>query len=147
MGAKITQADLKAALEAASRAEEVRMNRGRLRRVLNRQREPLDLWFSENHLGRRLAYIDEAATRQRLLPLVPLFAGLQDFEVEQLAEAFSTQDFEEGETIIRQGDDGDKFYLLEEGSAAVRVALHHLQRLQAAQTAENKGQWQLSFAW
>lgn len=109
-------------LEAASRAEEVRVSRGRLRRVLNRQREPLDLWFSENHRGRRLAYIDEAATRQRLLPLVPLFAGLQDFEVEQLAEAFSTQDFEEGETIIRQGDDGDKFYLLEEGSAAVRVA-------------------------
>jgi len=106
-------------LEAASRAE---VGCGRLRRVLNRQREPLDLWFSENHRGRRLAYIDDAATRQRLLPLVPLFAGLQDFEVEQLAEAFSTQDFEAGEVIIRQGDDGDKFYLLEEGAAAVRVA-------------------------
>lgn len=51
------------------------------------------------------------------LAQVPILESLTDYERLQAADALSPQNYREGEVIIRQGDDGDVFYIIEEGEA------------------------------
>ena len=44
---------------------------------------------------------------------------MDDSEIDALALATGTEYFEEGSDIIKEGDKGDMFYLIEEGSVAV----------------------------
>jgi pyruvate,water dikinase len=55
------------------------------------------------------------------LPEVPLFAGLDPHEIEQIARLFKLRRFAEGETVIREGSGGAAFFLIDSGEAAVSI--------------------------
>jgi pyruvate,water dikinase len=55
------------------------------------------------------------------LPAVPLFAGLDDEEVTQLARLFKLRRFAAGETVIREGSGGAAFFLIDSGQATVSI--------------------------
>ena len=50
-----------------------------------------------------------------------LFSSMQDYELEDIICAMSVKYVEEGEVIIKEGDPGDLFYVLEEGSVAISI--------------------------
>ena len=50
---------------------------------------------------------------------VPIFSPLSIQEREQLADAFMTRQYATGEMIIREGDEGNHFFIVEQGSAQV----------------------------
>lgn len=56
---------------------------------------------------------------EAFLKLVPLLQSLQDYQRNSICDALQPVIFQKGEVIIKQGDPGDIFYILEEGSAAV----------------------------
>ena len=53
--------------------------------------------------------------RINILRKISLFRSLNDDEFESLAQTSTTQSFVQGETLIRQGDEGDSMYVLLEG--------------------------------
>jgi len=55
------------------------------------------------------------------LPGVPLFAGLDAAEIEQIARLFKVRRFAAGETVIREGSGGAAFYLIDSGEATVTI--------------------------
>ncbi len=50
---------------------------------------------------------------------VPLFAGMTDRAVELISETLSEAEWPAGTVLVRQGDPGDSFLVLAEGSARV----------------------------
>jgi len=46
---------------------------------------------------------------------------MNQYERLVLSDAFLDESFKAGETIIRQGDEGNKFFLMEEGSAIATI--------------------------
>ena len=75
-------------------------------------------------LGPRLVRIDAAATAPeegelRLLRAIPIFAPLPGTTIEHLAARLAPLRFDPGTEIIRQGDPGDRFYLVAEGDVEV----------------------------
>jgi len=50
---------------------------------------------------------------------VSILQELNDNEREKLADCFTKKIFNDGEAIITQGEEGDKFYILKEGNATV----------------------------
>ncbi|MBI5290614.1 MAG: cyclic nucleotide-binding domain-containing protein [Chloroflexi bacterium] len=67
------------------------------------------------------AKIDAVLKRIGLLRRIPLFADFESYELKLVAAQLETQEAEAGATIIRQGEVGDKFYIVEAGEAAVRL--------------------------
>lgn len=61
-----------------------------------------------------------AEDREALLRQIPLFRGLDEFPLAQVAAAFSAHAAAAGTVVFREGEEGDAFYLLVSGS--VRVA-------------------------
>jgi len=66
--------------------------------------------------------VKEAAQKKRerydaFLGKVPLLAGMDSYERSQLADALKSEEFASGAVICREGDDGNSFYIIEEGSA------------------------------
>jgi CRP/FNR family cyclic AMP-dependent transcriptional regulator len=53
---------------------------------------------------------------------VPLFSGLDDGEVQQVALLFKERHFAAGETVVKEGADGAAFFLISSGEATVSVA-------------------------
>jgi hypothetical protein len=74
---------------------------------------------------RTLAAIDREATipteRISLLRAIPIFAPLPEVTVERLAAELVPTDTAAGSTIFERGDEGDCFYVIDEGSVEVRV--------------------------
>lgn len=75
-------------------------------------------------LGMTLVRIDAAATvpeesELRLLRTVPIFAPLPGTTLEHLVGRLAPLRFDAGTEIIRQGDPGDRFYLVAEGEVDV----------------------------
>ncbi len=62
--------------------------------------------------GRRELY-------QEFLGSVPLLQNLDRYERLKIADALSSESFADGEVIIREGDEGNKFYLILEGQVKV----------------------------
>lgn len=56
-----------------------------------------------------------------LIRNVPLFAGLERGELEQLARSFEESSFEPGATVAREGESGVGFSVVDEGEATVTV--------------------------
>mmetsp|Transcript_51228 Transcript_51228/g.116200 ORF Transcript_51228/g.116200 Transcript_51228/m.116200 type:complete len:351 (-) Transcript_51228:27-1079(-) len=52
---------------------------------------------------------------------VEILKNLNHFELAKLADALETECFDAGEDIIKQGDVGENFYILEEGTAAAFI--------------------------
>lgn len=66
--------------------------------------------------------VKEAAQKKRqrydaFLAKVPLLANMDAYERSQLADALKTESFNDGGVICKQGDVGNKFYIIEEGEA------------------------------
>src|ERR671916_1419864 len=59
----------------------------------------------------------------RLLARVPLFAGLSERDLAQLAQVAVPRTYESGQAVFREGDTGDTCYVIREGS--VRVTRRH----------------------
>jgi CRP/FNR family transcriptional regulator len=59
----------------------------------------------------------------RLLARVPLFAGLSERDLDQLAQVAVPRTYESGQAVFREGDSGDTCYVIREG--AVRVTRRH----------------------
>ncbi|MCJ1378019.1 hypothetical protein MMC17_001115 [Xylographa soralifera] len=80
------------------------------------------LWYLDRITFRRIL-MDSAFARRRMyesfLNEVPLLSTLTPYERSKIADALETQKFPAGSTIIREGDPGEAFYLLESGGAAV----------------------------
>ena len=64
-----------------------------------------------------------------LLRKVPLFAGLDDRELESLAEEFNERRFSAGDKIALEGEGGLMFFVVESGEAAVEVHGEEVGRL------------------
>lgn len=52
---------------------------------------------------------------------VPLFAALEERELERLAERFQGRSFHEGQVIVEEGATGTSFFVIVEGNADVSV--------------------------
>lgn len=69
--------------------------------------------------------------RATWLKRVPLLQGLSNHDLSRVANALGTAEYAPGDVIVRQGDAGDKFYIIEKGEVAVhqknkrRQSLHH----------------------
>lgn len=78
------------------------------------------LWQLDRVTFRRIL-MDSAFQRRRMyesfLEEVPLLSTLTAYERSKIADALETVKFTPGSLIIREGDVGDKFYILESGTA------------------------------
>ena len=78
------------------------------------------LWALDRVTFRRILMESTFARRrmyESFLEEVPLLASLTPYERSKVADALETQKFTPGEVIIKEGDTGDSFYLLESGTA------------------------------
>lgn len=82
--------------------------------------EPSTLWALDRITFRRIL-MDSAFQRRRMyeafLEEVPLLSSLKPYERSKIADALDTIKHPAGETIIKEGDPGESFYLLESGEA------------------------------
>lgn len=82
--------------------------------------EPSILWQLDRVTFRRIL-MDSAFQRRRMyesfLESVSLFSSLTPYERSKIADALETHKYPAGSAIIREGDVGDKFYILESGEA------------------------------
>jgi CRP-like cAMP-binding protein len=62
---------------------------------------------------------DMKAHRRNLLRRVPLLVDMTDQELDRVAGSLRPERFSAGETVVRQGEAGEKFYVIEQGSASV----------------------------
>ncbi|CZS98479.1 hypothetical protein WAI453_005777 [Rhynchosporium graminicola] len=78
------------------------------------------LWALDRITFRRIL-MDSTFQRRRLyesfLEEVPILSTLTKYERSKIADALETQKFPAGTTIIKEGDAGEAFYLLESGEA------------------------------
>lgn len=61
-----------------------------------------------------LAKVDAARLRQ-----LPIFAGIAGEHLEQIAPLFVTETYEQGQTIVREREEGDKLYMIARGVVEV----------------------------
>ena len=83
---------------------------------------PSTLWALDRVTFRRIL-MDSAFQRRRMyegfLEEVELLASLTPYERSKIADALETCKYPKGATIIREGDVGESFYILESGEAEV----------------------------
>jgi len=65
--------------------------------------------------------VKDAAVKRRnkydaFLKSVTLISSLEPYERSQIADALKTEVFKQGDTVVTQGEPGDKFYIIEEGA-------------------------------
>jgi CRP-like cAMP-binding protein len=60
-------------------------------------------------------------TPAEALRKVPLFAGLDDKEIERLAHQMKERVFKEGASVVSEGETGAGFFVIAEGNATVSV--------------------------
>ncbi|KAK2755247.1 camp-dependent protein kinase regulatory subunit [Colletotrichum kahawae] len=78
------------------------------------------LWALDRLTFRRILMESTFARRrmyESFLEEVPLLQSLTPYERSKIADALETQKYTPGETIIKEGDPGHSFYLLESGEA------------------------------
>jgi cAMP-dependent protein kinase regulator len=80
------------------------------------------LWALDRVTFRRIL-MDSAFQRRRMyenfLEEVPLLISLKPYERSKIADALETQKYAAGSTIIKEGDPGESFFILESGDAEV----------------------------
>ncbi|KAI9019062.1 cyclic nucleotide-binding-like protein [Hyaloraphidium curvatum] len=80
------------------------------------------VWALDRVTFRRI--LMETTNRKRnmyeaFLEEVPLLASLEPYERHKIADALESVTFEDGAVVIKQGDVGDNFYIIESGEARV----------------------------
>ncbi|OZJ02956.1 hypothetical protein BZG36_04624 [Bifiguratus adelaidae] len=53
------------------------------------------------------------------LEVVPILASLEPYERHKIADALESVDFEDGDVVVKQGDVGNNFYIIESGECIV----------------------------
>jgi hypothetical protein len=87
-----------------------------------------------------IAYLPRFAQIDRSIPVpgpeiallrgLPMFAPLPVATVDQLATVLEGHEYRPGETVIREGDHGDRFHIIVDGRAHVTVAAKSVRYLQ-----------------
>jgi cAMP-dependent protein kinase regulator len=83
-------------------------------------KEPCILWALDRETFNHI--VKDAAVRKRVryesfLKCIPILQTIDPYEVSQICDALQTEKIEAGEHIIKEGEGGDKFYIIEEGEA------------------------------
>lgn len=65
----------------------------------------------------KTATIRRRETYENFLKKVEILADLEDYERAKLCDCLKTEKFEKGDFVIKEGDIGDKFYFVQEGTA------------------------------
>lgn len=82
------------------------------------------LWALDRQTFRRILLESAFQKRQsydEFLKNVPILQTLEPYERTKIADVLESVTFANGDTVLRQGDVGDNFYLIEEGEAKVEV--------------------------
>ena len=66
-----------------------------------------------------------------MLQHVPLFAGLERKELEQIADSMHERRFSAGDTVVQEGAGGAGFFVVEQGEADVTVGGEHRNTISA----------------
>jgi cAMP-dependent protein kinase regulator len=71
--------------------------------------------------------VQEAAQKKRqrydsFLAKVPILSTMDAYERSQLADALKVENMDDGQVICKEGDEGNKFYIIEEGGAVATKA-------------------------
>ena len=66
-------------------------------------------------------HADAPVVEIRLLRMVPLFAALPGPELEQLARASATIECSAGDTVVAEGEIGDRYYVIMDGEVEVSI--------------------------
>lgn len=82
--------------------------------------EPCVMWKLDRDTFNNI--VKEAAQKKRqrydnFLAKVPLLSNMDAYERSQLADALKVEQFSDGESIFKEGDVGNKFYIIEDGAA------------------------------
>ncbi|KAJ3085359.1 hypothetical protein HK102_000073 [Quaeritorhiza haematococci] len=80
------------------------------------------LWALDRVTFRRILMENTSRKRrmyEAFLEEVPLLVSLEPYERHKIADALESVTFNDGEVVIRQGDVGENFYIIEQGEAAV----------------------------
>jgi len=84
-----------------------------------RARTDCKLWLLDRDTFRKImvtAGQRSMQNRTKFLDNVSLLSDLQQFEKFKIAEAMEMRTFNEGDTIIREGEDGKEFFIIHEGA-------------------------------
>lgn len=80
------------------------------------------LWALDRVTFRKII-LEKTATKRKMygdfLKEVPILSSLDVYQLNKLADALNSETFEPGSVIIKEGDVGDKFYIVESGEAEV----------------------------
>jgi small-conductance mechanosensitive channel/CRP-like cAMP-binding protein len=94
--------------------------------------------LTEDSLDRKASKArQQLARREALLERLELFRGLEPAERESLARSMRYSPFTRGEALTQQGADAHWLYLMEEGTAVVKVSEGALEREVAVLTGPN----------
>lgn len=63
--------------------------------------------------------LQKRAAYERFLSTVPLLEGLSAYEREKIADVLEKMTYKPGEAVVRQGESGDRFFIVEAGEALV----------------------------
>jgi CRP/FNR family transcriptional regulator, cyclic AMP receptor protein len=66
-----------------------------------------------------------------LIKRVPLFSGLDDRELRQVAGSMKERTFNAGDTVVQEGEGGVGFFVIEDGTATVSVGAQEVRTLGA----------------
>jgi pyruvate,water dikinase len=73
--------------------------------------------------------VQQESASTEVVQQIPLFAGLSDEQVADVARLFKERRFAAGETVIREGSGGAAFFLIREGEAVVTIRGEECARL------------------
>uniref|UniRef100_A0A060T9H9 cAMP-dependent protein kinase regulatory subunit n=1 Tax=Blastobotrys adeninivorans TaxID=409370 RepID=A0A060T9H9_BLAAD len=80
------------------------------------------LWALDRLTFKRIVLDTTSRKRQKyekFLREVPVLSSLNSYELSRIADALDSEVYEPGQAVIREGDHGDNFYLIESGTAEV----------------------------
>jgi cAMP-dependent protein kinase regulator len=61
--------------------------------------------------------INKREKYKRFLETIPLLSTVESYELYSICDAIKVEKFEKNQYIIKEGEEGDKFYILDEGEA------------------------------
>ncbi|MEK3720355.1 ABC transporter transmembrane domain-containing protein [Paenibacillus sp. FSL H8-0034] len=72
----------------------------------------------------------------------PFFAGVDSLLLQNISTLFSTETFKEGDTVVQEGDQGDKFYIIVRGKFEILKSFQSssLQRVATLQDGDHFGE-------
>ncbi|KAF9975474.1 hypothetical protein BGZ73_000875 [Actinomortierella ambigua] len=80
------------------------------------------LWALDRITFRRILMENTSRKRrmyEAFLETVPLLVSLEPYERHKIADALESVYFEDGQVVVKQGDPGDSFFIIESGEATV----------------------------